>query len=851
MEGLTTAQVHELLKQYGHNVLSQEKAPSIFWVFLKQFFNPLIYILLVAAVISIWLGEVGTGVFMFILLFINSTIGAIQERSAQSAVVSLQHFMPNYTNVLRDGMTAHINSENLVPGDVMYLESGNKVPADAILLETNNFIMDESMLTGESMPVHKSISKQTDENKIFAGTLVIKGRAKAKILSTGLPTKLGQIAHSVTRTNITQSPLLKRVEEFTFYLSIATIIFILCFLGFAWLSSGNFSEIFVLAIALAAAAIPEGLPTSITVSLAVGVHRMSKENVIIRKLIAVESLGSCTYIVSDKTGTLTKNKLSVETILLPDGSSFNVREDKIFDKNNANLKNLISIGMLVNEAYQTKKGNSGDFVDIALLALGKKAGLTRSNLAQKYKKYKLIPYESENKFSAGIYIVSGKKMILAKGGYEAILEMCSHMIIGNKSVKLNTNSIEEQVNKLAGLGYKVIALASGEYESNQQTSSENFSGLSLLGIVGIADQLRPEAKDSIRRIEEAGVKVAMVTGDHPVTALTVAQNLGMGVKRKDIVTGEHLKEAVRQGHSAIDKLVKDKKVFAHIEPLQKKTIVESLMRMGHYVAVTGDGVNDAPALKYATIGIAMGKDGTDIARDSADVILTDNNFRSIVNGIIHGRVVYNNIRKVIFLLISTGLAEIFMFLLALLFKMPMPLLAIQLLWLNIIINGIQDEAVAFEPQEGDELDVPPRKPGDRIFDSLMSGRILTNGLYLGGVSFIVFRFFINNGYEVEIARNLVLLLLVLFGNVQALISKSEHKSITKINLFNNKVLFFGIIVSQLLHILVMHFPSMGNLFHLYPVSLKQWGMFLLIASSLLVVDAAYRWLHRIFHQKSF
>jgi Ca2+-transporting ATPase len=837
MEGLTTARAHELLKLHGNNILPRATVPSIFWIFIKQFFSPLIYILLVAALISMMLGELSTGIFILILLCLNSIIGAIQERSAHKAVISLQNFIPNYSHALRDGAISRMNSEDLVPGDIIFLTSGNKIPADVVLLETNNLMLDESLLTGESLPINKIISSKAKDNQLFAGTLIIKGRATARVMATGLNTKLGAIAKYVAKPSIMESPLTKRIKQLTLYLSIATIIFITGFSVFALLTGGKFSEIFSLATALAVAAVPEGLPTSITVILAVGVHRMSKKNVMVRKLLAVESLGSCTYIVSDKTGTLTKNALSAEAIALPDGSIFNVHDHQTKTVPN-NLIRLITTGVLANEAHSTEKEFSGDLVDIAFLELGKIMGITRDNLFKKYKNYKFIPYESETKFAASIYSEKSHKTVFVKGEYESIVKMCSSMETGNKTSKLDREFLTKQAYKLASLGYKAIALASGVYSEKDQ-----LAGLCFLGIVGIADQLRPEAKAAIHDIENASVKVAIVTGDHPITALTIARNLGMEIDRKDIVTGEDLKAATKLGQDAVEKLIRNKKVFAQIEPLQKKTIVAALMRMGHYVAVTGDGVNDAPALKYATIGVAMGKEGTDIARDSADIILTDNNFTSIVTGIIHGRVVYNNIRKVIFLLISTGVAELFIFLLALLFTIEMPLLAIQVLWLNIIVNGIQDKAIGFEPVEGDELNAMPRSPTEPIFNKFMTGRIFVVGLYIGGISFLAFYFLRTYGYNIEQSRSLTLLLFVLFGNIQSLISKSETKSITWRNLLNNKYLFFGIIIAQTIHILTMHIPFLQTLFHVSPANLAEWGTMLVIASSLFFVEAAYRRFH--------
>jgi magnesium-transporting ATPase (P-type) len=577
-------------------------------------------------------------------------------------------------------------------------------------------------------------------------------------------------------------------------------------------------------------------------------RRMAQRGVIIRRLLAVESLGSCTYIASDKTGTLTVNEMTIQRILLPNGNEYEISGEGMdlhgivspppLPDDALNLHHLCNVGGLANEArleWETDNWTGhGDRVDVAFLVLAEKFGVDYKRLQRNCPELAKIPYESENAFAASINRCADGIELQVKGSVERLLAMSTELSDDD------CDHIEQQVEYLAKQGFRVLGLARRQLDQLPPDPMTCLENLEFIGIVGMIDPLRPDAVDAIQRCRDAQIDVCMITGDHPQTAWALALPLGIADGSMHPVSGPQLAEALTQNSTAFHDLIQGSRVFARVEPHQKKQIVDQLIKNGEFVAVTGDGVNDAPALSRAHVGISMGKRGTDVARESADIILTDDLFSSIVEGIKQGRIVYNNIRKVIFLLISTGAAEITLVLLSLLFGMPLPLFPLQLLWLNLVTNGIQDIALTFEPEEGDELKRPPRSPNEPIFDRLMVERVVVNALVMGVLAFATFSWQIQNGAEVESARNVTLLLMVLFENVHVLNSRSETRSIFRQYFFGNPFLIFGMLGAQAIHIGAMYTPGLRDVLQVQPVSIVQWSQLLSIAMCLIIVDELHK-----------
>ncbi|MBN1322581.1 MAG: HAD-IC family P-type ATPase [Methanotrichaceae archaeon] len=868
--GLSPAEAASRLERFGPNELPKPHVPGISAIFLYQFKSPLIYILLLAGVISFLLGEWSDGFFIFAVLLVNAAIGTVQEYSAERSAEALRELVTTRARVVRGGEGLELDSREIVPGDVVLLESGDKVPADLRLFSSLGLEADESLLTGESLPVSKDADSISQEgcplgdrrNMAFAGTLISRGRGQGVVTAAGRSTEIGSLASLLERKEA-KPPLIIAMERFTSRVAAAVGAAVVVIIATSLYRGVSLEEVFFQSVALAVSAIPEGLPVALTVALAVGMGRMARRNVIIRRLVAVESLGSCSFIASDKTGTLTMNELTARRIAFPSGETWNVTgegtlpEGEILDPSGSRgepedrlLLRLLQTAVLDNEASLVRAEGGwihrGDMVDVALLVMAKKASVTREVMLADHPQVDQIPFESERQFSASLNRADDCSQVHVKGAPEKVLSFCTTMATIDGDLPLDSEAVERGARELAQGGYRLLALASGKMAPRQEESfsEEHLKGLAFLGIVGMIDPLRPEACAAVAACREAGIQVAMVTGDHPETSLAIARELMLAQTMDQVVTGPQLCEAETVGPEEIDALSGNARVFARAEPRQKLQIVESLIRQGHVVAVTGDGANDAPALRAAHVGVAMGKEGTDLARESSDLIITDDNFASLVSGVEEGRIVYSNLRKVIFLLISTGAAEIVLFILALAASLPLPLLAVQLLWLNLVTNGIQDVALAFEPAEGDEMRRRPRSPKEGIFNKLMVERIAISALVIGTVAFSLYTAMLHAGRSIDEARNFTMLLMVLFENVQVFNSRSERLSAFSQNPLGNRFLLLGTFGALMVHMIAMYTPGLSGLLGLGPVSPEHWieliGLALTILLAMEIHKAARR-----------
>ncbi len=851
--GLSEEAVTERQAEHGKNILPEPKGKTLFSIFISQFLSPLIYVLIGAAILSIVIGDLKDALFIFAIIIINAILGTWQEWKAENSAAALKEMVRVKAKVYRNNNLVEVDAQELVPGDIIRLESGMKVPADARILESNELLTEEALLTGESMAIEKtskllnldrpSIGDQV--NMVFAATTVLKGRAKAVIVSTGIKTELGKIAASLSESKSERPPLLQRMDSFSRNISVI-VLFVCIALGvIGWLRGMPWMEILFFMVAVGVSAIPEGLPVALTVALSIGTRRMAKRNVIVRKLPAVEGLGSCTMIASDKTGTLTMDQQSVETILLSDNVRFSVSgkgysgEGKITSDHSNNdsadrLETLISVAVLANESQLKKSGeewkHSGDAVDVALLSLAYKSGNDPAYYEEKFEVISLVPYESEKKFG-GVFFRRGEQIYFGlKGALEIV-----NQYLDEKEIKI----AHEQSEQLAIEGYRVITIAITKVNS---PSMDEIKTLDILGMVGLIDPLRPEAKEAIDLCKQAGIRVAMITGDHPATALTIATQLGIAKDRSEVITGKELQEIENNENFAT--LIKDKNVFARVAPIQKKNIVDAMKQNKNFVSVTGDGANDAPALKVAHIGIAMGS-GTDLAKEAASLIVTDNNFASIAAGVEEGRYTYDNLRKIVYLLISTGAAEILMVAIPIIFGLPLPFIAVQLLWLNLVTNGIQELSLAFE--EGDPLAMkkPPRDPNESIFDKLMNRQIIVSAIVMSIITILTWYWLtIQPGYNEIHARTVIMMLMVLIQNFHVLNCRSEIRSIFSLSFKKNNTVIISIILAQLVHIAASYTPGLSDILQLEPITLKEWLILIPLASLILFAMEIYKYILR-------
>ncbi|SBO41981.1 HAD-IC family P-type ATPase [Cyanobium sp. NIES-981] len=865
-EGLTTSESQRRLERQGPNALPRAQPPSGWAILRRQFRSPLIAILAVAAVVSLAIGDLKDGLFIAAVLLINGVVGGLQEWQAERQSQALQQLLRMRATVIRGGVALDIDAEELVPGDLVSLESGQRVPADLRLIGSSQLELDESLLTGESLTVLKSAdwSGAADTplaerlNMLFAGSTVVRGRGQGFAVATGPRTEVGRLALAVLGAAGGRPPLLRRMERFSRVIAIAVLVAAsgIGLLGALHHGYGPM-EMFLFAVALAVSAIPEGLPVALTVALAVATRRMARRQVIVRQLPAVEGLGSCTLIACDKTGTLTCNELTVRRIVLPDGESFEVsgegfhpagqvlREGRSFSGEHPPLARLARTAALCNEADLRRAEEDrwiwrGDPTDIALLALAHKLGWSREHGLERHPQLHRIPFEPERQYAASFHPIEGEDHVLVKGAPERVLAMCKP-VPGRPSPHALARQMAER-------GYRVLALAEGPAPLAPPAEGPHPAGfeptwLNLLGFVGMIDPLRPGVRQAIATCHRAGITVWMVTGDHPVTALAIARDLGLAPAGPGaVVTGRQLDAASPE---TLRGMIRGSCVYARMAPEQKLRLVNAARAAGHCVAVTGDGVNDAPALRAANIGVAMGRGGTDVAREAAELVIADDNFATIVAGVEEGRIAYANVRKVIYLLVSTGAAEIVLITLAVALRLPLPLLPVQLLWLNLVTNGIQDLALAFEPGEGDALSQRPRPPSEPVFNGLMIQRTLLAAAVMGGVGFATYDTLLRSGAPLAEARNALLLLMVLFENVHLGNCRSETRSVLQLSPLRSPVLLAGTVTAFLLHVLMMHIPFGQLMLDTEPVAPALWLRLVGLSLTVLLVIEADKGVRRL------
>ncbi len=768
-------------------------------------------------------------------------MGTYQENKANNTALALSSLVTVSTRVKREKKELEVLSEELVVGDIVLLESGDKISADMRIIDAHNLMVDEAVLTGESIQVVKTkdtlkkenLSLAAQENILFSGTTVVKGRASAVVIKTGLDTEIGKIADTINNTLEEKSPLTIRVEKLSKQISMLVLIvaFIITIL---LLSKGvDYNEIFLSVIALAVSAMPEGLPLALTMALTIASNKMAKKNVVAKKLHSAESLGSCTVIVSDKTGTLTINEQTAREVALYNNKKFKSYkiDDNLTKEEQEILQPISLLGSINNEAKITAKEKIGDSIDIAFLLLSKKLKVKTNHI----KILEMIPYESENKYSAVFFEEDNRNYVTIKGSPEVVMSFC----------QVKDKNILKENEKMASMGLRVIALAKAKIRKKKTYNENDIKDLEFVGLVGFIDPIRKEAIPAIKECKEAGIKVLMVTGDHPLTSFSIAKELGLTDDFADVTTTEEVEKYLKKNKKTFDKFVRSKCVFTRVTPLEKLEIIKSLKRQQEFVCVTGDGVNDAPAIKAANLGVAMGS-GTDITREASRMIIMDDNFKSIVSGIEEGRVAYANIRKIIYFLISCGLAEVLFFLLAILFNMPMPLVAIQLLWLNVVTDGIQDFALSFEKKEKDIMKEKPVDPKESLFDKKLLKEILVSGLTIGLIVFLVWTYLIKYiQMDIATARGYIMALMVFIQNIHVFNCRSEKTSAFKMPYKNNKLVFFGVAASIILHFIVMEVPLLSTLLQTSIIPLKDLGFLLLISTIVLFVMEIYKKIKKV------
>jgi len=880
-KGLNLNEVSKRLAQYGHNVLAENKKASPIAMLVAQFKDFMILVLIAATVISGLMGELADAITIMAIVILNATLGFIQEYRAEKSMDALKKLTAPEARVIREGREQRIPALELVPGDVVVLDTGDKIPADLRLIESINLEIDEATLTGESVPVRKTaavlpkenLSLGDRKNMAYMGTVITRGRGHGVIVSTAMDTEMGQIAGMIQQVEEEETPLQRRLEQLGRYLVVLCLVICAAVVATGVWRGESAYEMLLAGISLAVAAIPEGLPAIVTIALAIGVQKMIRRNAIIRKLPAVETLGCATVICSDKTGTLTQNQMMVRKIYSdgqyvevsgqgydPKGEFLNGRDHKPSQQAPSvhPANQLLKAAALCNNSLLKKKGVSvaglfrsnkaeatweieGDPTEGALLVAAAKAGLWREVLERRERRIVELPFDSDRKRMSVIYEnSSGKKVAYVKGAPDVVLRLCNRVLRDGREQAANEKMKQEILaanDRMAGEALRVIALAYKDV-SWEKEADEVEQGLTFLGLAGMIDPPRPSARKAIEVCRRAGIKPVMITGDHRLTAQAVAQELGIVDSRDQVISGEELDElpdeelAQRVNHLA---------VYARVSPKHKLRIVQALKQRGHVVAMTGDGVNDAPAVKEADIGVSMGKTGTDVTKEASAMVLADDNFASIVAAVEEGRAIYDNIRKFIRYLLSCNLGEVLTMFIASLLALPLPLLPIQILWVNLVTDGLPAMALGVDNAEPDIMQRKPRHPKESVFSRGLASKILIRGTLLGLGSLSVFIIgMLMPGGTIELARTMAFCTLVFSQLFHVLDCKSETRGIFEVGLFSNPYLVAAIAISTTMQLAAVYLPFLQPVFKTVPLAGVNWAIILGVAGGPSVLIGLYR-----------
>ncbi|MGU8793182.1 calcium-transporting P-type ATPase, PMR1-type [Clostridium perfringens] len=833
--GLSSTEALRRLEKYGKNKLETKKKKTLFKQFLSQLKDVMIYILIIAAIISAFLGEISDALIILLVIIINAVIGVIQESKAEKALDALKELSTPKALVKRDGSLKEILSEDIVPGDIVIIDAGRYIPGDLRLIDTANLKIEESAFTGESVPSEKDASFLPDKeipigdqnNMAFMSTLATYGRGVGVIVGTGMNTEIGKIAKMIEQEENDETPLQKKLSELGKILGFLAVgICILIFI-ISFFQGRDLLEMFLTSISLAVAAIPEGLPAIVAIVLALGVQRMVKKNAIIRKLPAVETLGSVSIICSDKTGTLTQNKMTVTTVYTNDSY---IKESE-FNLNDNESKLLVDCMVLCNDATYSEKSQTGDPTEIALLESPFKLNILKEKLEKEFKRIDEIPFDSDRKLMTTVNLVDDKKArVFTKGALDSILSICNKISINGKLLDFTKEykaKVLENSNIMSDKALRVLAFAYKDISKENIVLDSLEKDLVFIGMVGMIDPPRLDVKDSIKLCKSAGITPVMITGDHKNTAFAIANELGIAEDISQAITGHEIDKFKEEEFN--EKIV-NYRVFARVSPEHKVKIVKAFKSHGNIVSMTGDGVNDAPSLKAADIGVAMGITGTDVSKGASDMILTDDNFSTIVSAVEEGRKIYLNIKKSIVFLLSCNLGEILTLFTAILLNWNSPLQPIHILWVNLITDSFPALALGVDKTKEDVMNNPPRNPKESIFIKSDKIQLIINGVLIGGITLFAFklgeRLYADSLIHAQTMAFVVLSVSQLFLSLSL---RSNTKSAFSLGIFSNKYLVYSILLGIFLQVIIISISFIANIFKVTPLLLYDWIVVILVS----------------------